>query len=111
MVADQYYVKNWLQHSVILILISEMRSVPQKAGHVWSNVDWNELGRNRILKAASTWKAHKAKNVILFLGDGMGLSTIASARAYKAQQTASKLENSYLTMETLPFSGLSRVSF
>ena len=91
-------------------LISETRSLPQKVGNVWSNVDWDKLGRDRILKAASSLKTHKAKNVILFLGDGMGLSTIASARAYKAQRGTSKLENSYLTMETLPFSGLSRVS-
>ncbi|ESN96159.1 hypothetical protein HELRODRAFT_185068 [Helobdella robusta] len=77
----------------------------------WAGNDWAKLGRQRIEKISKTadnLKRNKAKNVILFLGDGMGLSTIAAARVYRAQREGLKHEKTYLTMETLPYAGLSR---
>jgi len=45
---------------------------------------------------SSTTEAPVAKNVIFFLGDGMGLTTMTAARIYKAG------EDGELTMDTLP---------
>lgn len=49
-----------------------------------------------------------AKNVILFIGDGMGISTITAARIYAGQTRGVDGESYKLTMETLPYAALSR---
>ena len=52
--------------------------------------------------------APKAKNVILFVGDGMGISTITAARIYAGQARGLDGESYKLTMEQMPYSALSR---
>jgi alkaline phosphatase len=52
--------------------------------------------------------APKAKNVILFVGDGMGVSTVTAARIYAGQQMDMDGESYRLTMESLPWSALSK---
>ena len=49
-----------------------------------------------------------AKNVILFVGDGMGISTITAARIYAGQSRGVDGESYHLTMETLPNVALSK---
>lgn len=49
-----------------------------------------------------------AKNVILFIGDGMGVSTITAARIYAGQSAGLDGESYRLAMETLPFAALSK---
>ncbi|MEZ5997322.1 MAG: alkaline phosphatase [Hyphomonas sp.] len=49
-----------------------------------------------------------AKNVILFIGDGMGISTITAARIYAGQKRGLDGESYRLTMETLPYTALSK---
>ena len=49
-----------------------------------------------------------AKNVILFVGDGMGISTITAARIYAGQSAGLDGESYRLAMETLPWSALSK---
>ena len=52
----------------------------------------------------------RAKNVIIFIGDGMSLPTVTGARIYQAQRQGSKWgEESSLTMDTLPHFALSKV--
>ena len=41
----------------------------------------------------------KAKNVILFIGDGMGISTITAARIYEAQKRGETGEENQLSFE------------
>ena len=80
-------------------------------GIPWQETDWEDLGRERIKntleKAVDT---KKAKNVILFIGDGMGLQTVAASRVFKAQKKGLKRQHMYLRWETLPHSSLARVS-
>lgn len=51
---------------------------------------WINLGENTLKKNIQYEKEireiKKAKNVIIFVGDGMGISTITAARIYKGQQ-------------------------
>ncbi|KCZ64406.1 alkaline phosphatase [Hyphomonas atlantica] len=49
-----------------------------------------------------------AKNVILFVGDGMSIPTITAARIYAGQKRGLDGESYRLTMETLPFMALSK---
>ena len=52
-----------------------------------------------------------AKNVILFLGDGMGFTTIMAARVLKGQRKGNTGEEESFTFEKFPYVGLSKVSF
>lgn len=49
-----------------------------------------------------------AKNVILFIGDGMGISTITAARIYAGQSKGVDGESYHLAMDDLPWSALSK---
>lgn len=49
-----------------------------------------------------------AKNVILFVGDGMGISTITAARIYAGQSKGRDGESYQLAMEKLPYSAFSK---
>lgn len=49
-----------------------------------------------------------AKNVILFIGDGMGISTITAARIYAGQTAGEDGESHHLAMDSLPYSALSK---
>jgi alkaline phosphatase len=58
--------------------------------------------------AALRPKPGRAKNVILFVGDGMGLSTIAAARIREGQLHGASGEENALSFERFPYVGLSK---
>nr|XP_047932605.1 intestinal-type alkaline phosphatase-like [Anser cygnoides] len=70
---------------------------------------WNE-GAKRRLEAALALQpaARRAKNIILFMGDGMGLPTVSAARIYKGQLAGGSGEESVLAMETFPHVALAK---
>ena len=49
-----------------------------------------------------------AKNVILFVGDGMGISTVTAARILDGQMKGLEGEENQLSFDAFPFSGLSK---
>uniref|UniRef100_A0A1L8EB66 Alkaline phosphatase n=1 Tax=Haematobia irritans TaxID=7368 RepID=A0A1L8EB66_HAEIR len=68
-----------------------------------SNDYWRNLGKEFIAKKlASTFNKNKAKNVIMFLGDGMGLTTVSAARNLLGG------EEQQLSFHDFPFTGLSK---
>ncbi|NXH37985.1 PPBI1 phosphatase, partial [Dicaeum eximium] len=72
---------------------------------------WNKGARRRLeLALALQPAAQRAKNIILFMGDGMGLSTVSAARIYKGQLAGGSGEESVLAMETFPHMALAKVS-
>ncbi|MDT8371735.1 MAG: alkaline phosphatase, partial [Gammaproteobacteria bacterium] len=50
----------------------------------------------------------KAKNIILFVGDGMGIGTVTAARIFEGQNKGFDGEENVLSFEEFPFSGLSK---
>ena len=48
----------------------------------------------------------KAKNVIVFVGDGMGVSTLTAARILAGQKQGQLGEEGYLSFENFPYSAL-----
>jgi alkaline phosphatase len=48
----------------------------------------------------------RAKNVILFVGDGMGVSTVTAARIYEGQKRGETGEENLLSFEKLPHTAL-----
>ncbi|XP_025202610.1 membrane-bound alkaline phosphatase-like [Melanaphis sacchari] len=70
---------------------------------------WIENGK-RMLEERSKLKlrTNKAKNVIIFLGDGMSLTTLTAARIYKGQLQNTSGESENLSFERFPFTGISK---
>jgi alkaline phosphatase len=65
---------------------------------------WYEQGRQALEAArARTPNNGKARNVILFVGDGMGVSTVTAARILEGQQRQVDGEGNRLHFETLPY--------
>ncbi|NWV77636.1 PPBI1 phosphatase, partial [Dasyornis broadbenti] len=70
---------------------------------------WNKGARGRLeLALALQPAAQRAKNIILFMGDGMGLSTMSAARIYQGQLSGGSGEESVLAMETFPHMALAK---
>lgn len=67
---------------------------------------WFAQGANTAITRGSA-KA-RAKNIILFVGDGMSLPTVAAARIYEGQSRGQSGEENQLSFETMPYSGLSK---
>lgn len=49
-----------------------------------------------------------AKNLILFIGDGMGISTVTAARIFEGQQQGGPGEDHELSWESFPYTALSK---
>ncbi|XP_061574775.1 alkaline phosphatase, tissue-nonspecific isozyme [Cololabis saira] len=49
-----------------------------------------------------------AKNIVFFLGDGMGLTTYTAARILKGQLAGHSGEETVMTMDTFPYVGLAK---
>lgn len=70
---------------------------------------WKRDGWNAIEQAKKTKiRKGKAKNVILFIGDGMGVSTLTASRILEGQLRGESGEENLLSFEQFPFSALSR---
>jgi alkaline phosphatase len=70
---------------------------------------WYQAGREAVaLQRTRVPASGTAKNVILFVGDGMGLSTVAAARIFAGQAKGGLGEEHYLSFERLPATALSR---
>ncbi|XP_065350987.1 alkaline phosphatase 4-like [Cloeon dipterum] len=69
---------------------------------------WMNLGRSHLEHVLSKQpNKNLAKNVILFVGDGMGLATVTAARIFKGQQQGMEgAEKGSLVWETFPDVGL-----
>lgn len=52
-----------------------------------------------------------AKNVVLLVGDGLGLATLTAARIFKGQRQGQPGESSHLAWEKFPAVALAKVSF
>lgn len=67
---------------------------------------WQELGQSILekqLKSKSTLNTNLAKNVIMFLGDGMSIPTLTAGRVYMGG------EEKQFSFEEFPYMGLSKV--
>ncbi|MEZ5425941.1 MAG: alkaline phosphatase [Pyrinomonadaceae bacterium] len=70
---------------------------------------WKRDGEAAISRAKNlSFKRRKAKNVILFIGDGMGISTLTAARILEGQLRGESGEENLLSFERFPFMALSR---
>ncbi|XP_060658076.1 membrane-bound alkaline phosphatase [Drosophila nasuta] len=77
----------------------------EKNAEFWYDIANAEIAKRLKLPQPDT---RKAKNLILFLGDGMSLTTVAAARILKGQLKGNTGEEDSLSFESFPHTGLSR---
>lgn len=72
---------------------------------------WLENGNKATLKKSKMQlKTNTAKNLIIFLGDGMSVTTLTAARIYQGQLKKNTTgESEFLSFEKFPFTGMSKV--
>lgn len=71
--------------------------------------DWRKKGLQALQQAKQTQAINKrAKNVILFVGDGMGVSTVTAARIFAGQQRGGDGEGYQLSFEKFPYLAMSK---
>lgn len=82
-------------------LSGPQRDMPQ------SSDPWFKAAKERLaaIKSARP-EAQTAKNVILFVGDGMSISTITAGGILEGQSNGGPGEGNLLSFETLPYAGL-----
>ena len=74
-----------------------------------SVADWNTGGQAFIAAGKALQdNPRRAKNVIIFVGDGMGIATQTAARILEGQLKGKTGEENRLSFETLPYSALSK---
>lgn len=76
--------------------------------HYQSSNHWFTDAEEKMAQKPTFKHKHKAKNVILFVGDGMGVSTLTAARILEGQLKGMMGEENYLSFELMPFTGLSK---
>lgn len=70
---------------------------------------WFQSGQNLLAQKIQHKENKKpAKNVILFVGDGMSVATVTAARILDGQLRGETGEENFLSFENFPYSGLSK---
>ena len=67
---------------------------------------WFTDAQSKIAQKLEVNSKFKAKNVILFVGDGMGVSTLTASRILKGQMAGEMGEEGYLAFEEFPYTAL-----
>ena len=93
-----------------VIAASAVSSVAQAApavpAHQAENAWFSDAESSVMTKSSMDLPSANAKNVILFVGDGMGISTLTAARILKGQKQGQDGEEGYLSFESFPYSAL-----
>lgn len=91
------------------IALAVMFSLPMQFAMAENANTWIKDGEAALKEAKRLHpEFRQAKNVILFVGDGMGISTITGARIFEGQQKGEDGERNRLSFETLPYLALSK---
>lgn len=91
------------------LIVSAIALVITTVSQAESVAEWFQAGHQEAQHAA--WMQPDrgmAKNVILFVGDGMGVSTVTAARILDGQRAGNPGEENELTFEKLPYLSLSK---
>ena len=75
-----------------------------------SEVDWNDIAQSALNEALKRQpNTNRARNVIMFLGDGMGPATVTAGRIYSGQLNHQTGEEANLAFDKFPHVALSKV--
>ncbi|CRK96434.1 CLUMA_CG009850, isoform A [Clunio marinus] len=108
--------KEKIKKFLLLIVLILLQGILVES-YVWrspNNDDqafWRENAErylSKILKSQDIKGVDKAKNVILFIGDGMSFATIAAGRVLKGQMEKRSGEEAELVFESFPHIGMAK---
>jgi alkaline phosphatase len=93
---------------VSIVVISECRVY--QSPNADDKEYWHNYNLNYLKKISSSYSGDSrvAKNVILFIGDGMSLATVASGRVMKGQLEGKSGEETELVFENFPQLGMAK---
>jgi alkaline phosphatase len=89
-----------------ILALAITRSPAAAGGEHWLEAGREAVSRAQELEAGSSGPSGRALNVILFLGDGMGVSTVTAARILEGQLRGQSGEENWLAFERLPYLSL-----
>ncbi len=95
----------------LLLVISAHASATELLRYPPVAAEWFDPAAKKIEQSAKRMGESgrgEAKNIILFVGDGMGVSTVTAARIYAGQQQGLAGEEYELSFDKFPFSGMAR---
>lgn len=88
---------------------TELKTLPaQQQANPWFSEARQALAQRTALLATDGYTARRAKNIILFVGDGMGVSTVTAARILEGQLRGQSGEENWLSFEWFPYTGFSK---
>jgi alkaline phosphatase len=95
--------------AALATLLAATLAAPAAAADPRTNAWWQD-GRSAVARARADvgGMVPRAKNVILFVGDGMGIATVTAARILEGQRKGKPGEENRLAFETLPFTALAK---
>ncbi len=94
----------WVTRSAVTAVLMAATSHAGVLPDVQKNSAWFTEADKKIQMKAEQKIHKKTKNVILFVGDGMGISTLTAARILDGQNKGLSGEEGYLSFETFPYS-------
>ncbi|GJQ80048.1 hypothetical protein Trydic_g19336 [Trypoxylus dichotomus] len=97
-----------LDEAILHPRITKDGAIKIESGELDSNHWTNEAQQVILHRKDLSLNKNVAKNVIMFLGDGMSTPTLKAARVFVGQQNGGDGEKIKLAMEDFPFSGLSK---
>lgn len=77
-------------------------------GACYTPIKHSDAGTNRVTQSLANINKDEAKNVILFIGDGMGVSTVTAIRILDGQMKGMSGEENILSWEKFPNVALSK---
>lgn len=95
----------YLVINIFLLFFHLIDDTEENTSEFWKASAQSTL-RNQVYREINN---NSAKNIILFIGDGMSLPTITAARIFLGQQKGLRGEEDQLSFEKFPFVGLSKV--
>lgn len=98
--------KTWIAAaSAIAMAVSSGLNAQVLPEHQTEN-QWYTDAQSKLIENLTTNNSFKAKNVILFVGDGMGVSTLTASRIMQGQLAGNPGEEGYLSFESFPHTAL-----
>ena len=94
---------SWFIHSLSFAQVPPVVQGPEAVAD-WFNAGKTFIEQGKALHANN----HRAKNVILFVGDGMGMSTITAARILEGQLKHKSGEENRLSFDRFPYTAFSK---
>lgn len=95
--------------AVALLLLPGTTTTADDAGFLQAKDPWFVAGQKALVEAQklTPLRGH-AKNIILFIGDGMSTTTVTAARIFDGQRRGEPGEENLLSFERMPFLALAK---